>query len=268
MDEVCARLYTALRVRMDNRYTVLGRVFREIALLRGHFAKQLRVLRSLAESEGLHRSSRILDAACGTGDVLLGLRSDGFEHIQGCDGSEAMLAQWPSSIDAVPRRMCDWAELDTIFDESGPFDLVFFLGHSLPHLHRRLVPKVMKSVYDGLNVGGLLAFDIRDWVEGNDGSRWQAGRETSIPRLLGDVALDGVRYQLSDRAYYCGHRQFVEYRLVSAARGGKTLTETLTYDMFVPREAVQWLLAAGFAAGRVSVRRFAEWPYLVITARR
>ena len=68
-------------------------IYRALADDRGVFADESDVVQGVIQHTGLKRDARILDVACGTGDVIKRLFDAGYEGVSGLDGSAAMIAQ-------------------------------------------------------------------------------------------------------------------------------------------------------------------------------
>ena len=112
----------------------------------------------------LSPGARVLDCACGTGTLAVGLALRGFD-VTASDASEAMVvraralaATHGARVEASARR---WEEL-----EGGPFDAVFCVGSSIAHARdRRAALTAMRGVLrerggsgaSGRGSGGLLA---------------------------------------------------------------------------------------------------------------
>ena len=93
--------------------------------------------------------SRALDIGCGTGYHLRALREAGFE-VQGMEPSKALRKQvmknLPGSI-ISPLKMEQFAGFA---GAHGPWNLVFCLGNTLPHLPDSLLPEFCSSLYHAL----------------------------------------------------------------------------------------------------------------------
>ena len=83
----------------------------------------------------LPAGARVLDCACGTGTLAVGLALRGFD-VTASDASEAMVARTRAlaaehgvDVEASTRR---WEDLD-----GGPFDAVFCVGNSITHARER-----------------------------------------------------------------------------------------------------------------------------------
>jgi len=102
--------------------------------------------------------------------------------------------------------------LDSYFSEHDLFDFIYILGHSLPHLNIKLIPRTLKQIHDGLSPRGIFAFDIRPWERVADGILIQSNRLPDIYRYLGTVYVDGEKYLLEERIVYERSYQKVIYK--------------------------------------------------------
>ena len=89
--------------------------------------------------------ARVLDCACGTGTLAVGLALRGFD-VSASDASEAMVARTRALAAAhgvrVEARCGVWEELD-----GGPYDAVFCVGNSITHARdRRAALAAMRGV--------------------------------------------------------------------------------------------------------------------------
>ena len=116
--------------------------------------------------ESLPPGGRILDCACGIGQLAVGLALRGFDVVAS-DASPAMV-QRTVQVAAdhgveMPAITCAWEEL-TPECVGGPFDAIFCVGNSLTHAPgrdaRRAALAGMGSV---LHPGGLLVLTSRNW---------------------------------------------------------------------------------------------------------
>ena len=110
--------------------------------------------------------ARILDCACGTGQLAVGLAQRGYDVVA-TDASAAMVDRTSAlAADhgvAVPAVTCEWEALVHQGWETS-FDAVFCVGNSITHAgptpRRRAALSAMASV---LRDGGVLAVTSRNW---------------------------------------------------------------------------------------------------------
>lgn len=251
-----------------NGYALFSKFYRQMAVQRKHFDDQFEVLQDLLHRYDVNPSSCILDAACGTGDVPLRLHDAGYKNISAVDGSAEMLDQvTPRQREIMSVERCDWTRLSEHFGKHGRFDLIYIMGHSLPHLPVSELTSVLVQVRSGLNPGGQFFFDIRPWERDSDGALRQPGRPPSADRDLGTVQIDGKDYLLVDRVNYDGSVQTVTYLLTETGSPGSTLRTQVSYSIYSQEEATEYLVAAGFPRSGIEVTRHPKWSYLVIVAK-
>jgi SAM-dependent methyltransferase len=117
--------------------------------------------------DGLAPGARVLDCACGTGLLAVGLALRGFA-VTACDASEAMVARTRDLAAgrgvAIDARVCRWDQLPGESFDHAPFDAVICVGNSLPHAPgtdgRRVALRGMAAV---LRRGGPLVLTSRNW---------------------------------------------------------------------------------------------------------
>lgn len=254
----------------DIPYAKLAPYYRPMLEKRDHFAKQLKLLNVFLSRYGTSRTARILDAACGTGDVVTGLHTMGYSQVAGVDASEDMLAQAQAlqGVADVPLQKCRWQELDRYLGSYGNYDVIFILGHALPHAEKEEIPAIVRNVYNGLNPGGIFVFDIRMWTRVQDGSLVQPGRQIGIFRWLGKFRSGKHCYWVDDCCEYESGRQYITYRFRRINDGGLGWDHeerlVLSYTPFEPEEALRWLQDAGFRQIEVQQPDPKKWPYMLV----
>ncbi len=254
---------------MKQNYDTFANVYRQVAGGLDLFAAQTRVLKVLFDVHGVGKQSRILDAACGTGDVVCGLVRDGYAKVSAIDGSGDMLAQWPADAIALRPPPSNWRDLAAYFETAGQFDVVYFLGNSLAHATKEEVTKSLKVIYEcGLTSSGLLVLDLRSWLRQDASLLVEQGRPVDVCRCLQRVELDGQPYWLMDRVSYEGERQHVDYDFIPIRAGHDSRKARLSYTRFDSHQVIEWLQTAGYA--RTCRYDFSKlkWPYTVVTAQK
>ncbi len=181
--------------------------------------------------------ARVLDLACGTGDLAAALAQRGYEVV-GLDGSAAML-------DLARRNAPDATFVlgdARAFDTERPFDLVVCTFDSLNHVMRaEELGEVFRAVFCALRPGGRFAFDL------NLDAKYRFAWRGSFARLDDDLAaivrtdvdLD-ARVATFDAACFARHGD--------AWRRDDVHLEQTWYEEGAVRDR---LLAAGFEAIRM-----------------
>ncbi|HEX6390359.1 MAG TPA: class I SAM-dependent methyltransferase [Solirubrobacteraceae bacterium] len=123
--------------------------------------------------------ARVLDCACGTGALAVGLALRGHEVVA-TDASAAMIARTArlaaANATSVGAAVCTWEALpERGWDAS--FDVVFCVGNSLPHAVGRDGRRAALHAMAGcLRAGGVLVVTSRTWEQVRaDGTRLQVG---------------------------------------------------------------------------------------------
>lgn len=251
-------------------YDVLSTFYQQLVLSRGHYDKQLSILQTTIAMEGLSCSGRLLDAACGTGDVARSLFERGFHGIDALDGSQAMLNHAREKASPIAFECIDWAELSSYFSRKPPYDLIFLLGNSLAHLPTEFLPTVLQNLYTGLSNGGTLLLDLRPWERNVEGLLREPGRPPEIFRFLGKISIQDEEFWLDELTSYDRQKQTVRYRL-RPLPGGSTrrmIDTTVSYYLFDHEKVKELLSSVGFQSSNIETRKFLDWSYLVVVARK
>ena len=144
-----------------------------------------------AVTDELAPGARVLDCACGTGQLAVGLAQRGF-RVAASDASPAMVERTRAmaadhGVD-VETRVCPWQELpEQGWD--GAFDAVFCVGNSLAHAPGTAARRGALAAMAGvLHEGGVLALTSRNWEgEKEGGSRLEVGE-----RIVRRGEVDGL----------------------------------------------------------------------------
>ena len=171
--------------------------------------------------------ARVLDCACGTGPVAVGLALRGFA-VSASDASPEMVERTRALADArgveVTAEVRRWEDL-----RGGPVDAVLCVGNSLTHAQdRRAALAGMRSV---ARDGALLAVTSRNWERPQE-----AGEET--------VERGGRRARIR-RAWHAGDPRTLE---IEVTLDGEVYAERLAYWPFTHEELDADLRAAGWLA--------------------
>jgi SAM-dependent methyltransferase len=251
-------------------YSLFSKFYRELANGVKLHELEVEVLKELFKRYGVAPSSRILDAACGTGDVALMLHDAGFTKMSASDGSAEMLDEVEGrQRDVMSVDLCEWTQLEDLFRKHGRFDVVYITGHALPHLPFGEFPVVARQVYEGLNPGGLFLFDIRQWEPDHHGELREAGRLPNVDKMQGVVHVDGKEYWVENSPTYDRKVQTIMYRLTDVHNPrSPALSTQVSYSIYTHDEAADRLRDAGFPKSGIEVKRHGKWPYLLVVAKR
>ena len=176
-------------------------------------------------TEELAPGARVLDCACGTGTLAVGLALLGFD-VDASDASPEMVIRTRAL--AVLRGVDVWAEARRWEElRGGPYDAVLCVGNSLTHAKdRRMALSGMRRV---ARDGALLAITSRTWERPQE-----AGEEV--------VERDGRRARVR-RAWYDGDPRTLELEVTV---DGEVFAERLEYWPFTHAELCEDLRATGF----------------------
>lgn len=125
------------------------------------------IARHLADTE---KTARIVDLACGHGDLLQSCRHAGFLNLEGIDNS-------PEQVDLAHRKGADMVEHASIEDyldkSNGAFDVVFLMD-ILEHLERGASLKLLTNIHARMSDKGKVIIHVPN-AEGIHGMRMRYG---------------------------------------------------------------------------------------------
>lgn len=256
-----------------SQYEIFAPYYRSLLKDRGHFEDQLKLLIPIIEHE--KSNVAVLDAACGTGEVLLGLLDEGFNAF-GLDGSPAMLAQAGSLVGVQHRRRlyppCPWEEI--AFQRiKRRFECVFILGNAFSHLAHASIPPTLNRIHDILTPNGLFVFDMRHWAHDKSGTLRQPGRKIGEPRQHGPYVDRGKQFLINETCRYTHLTQVISYDVhhLDTGKGEPALDcrFELRYSLFDSDDVIRWAEESDFRSKPVlHVPNVDGWPYQVVSIRK
>jgi SAM-dependent methyltransferase len=208
---------------------------------------------------------RVLDCACGTGTLAVGLALAGCDVVA-TDASEAMVARTAALAAAHDARVDVCVRAWETLPWRDCFDVVFCVGNSLPHAvgrdGRRAALGAMAAT---LAPGGLLVLTSRSWeVVREAGSRLQVGEQLVVRD--GRRGLPIYTWTIPD-GWDEPHCFDVAVALIAADGAVTTHRERFAFWPFTEAQLREDLLAAGLHAEGGGVPADKPGRYLV-TARR
>ncbi|MDD5260304.1 MAG: class I SAM-dependent methyltransferase [Methylacidiphilales bacterium] len=261
-------------MRNDDAYAEIAVYYRKLAGGRDHFSKQFMLIKELLRRFNQTENPKILDAACGTGDVLKMLLNEAKVDATGVDGSHKMMEialNDPNINKDNLHAPCQWQEFSSFGVKK--FDFVFILGHALPHLEPIDIPAVFTQIYNILTPNGVFCFDMRFWERDSQNRLYETGRPAEIWRWLGEFEQAGERLALEDFCSYCytKGKQHVNYRIKRMAPEPRAVISrsTLEYSLFDQHDVQTWLSSTKFGHNvELIYPKVLDWKYLVVVARK
>lgn len=258
---------------MQESYSAFAPFYRQLAWNMNLFANEYALINGVLCGNEHSKQYRILDAACGTGDVLHEMMNNGYDAVLGSDVCSEMMSLAEPKI-ASRLYQCSWEELGNLLLNQQLRDVVFILANSLAHMPPDRQSKLFASVYEGLSPNGLFIFDIRDWARERlrmeaSGGRWNPS---------GKCAIGGHRYIVSERRVLTSDSiQEVTYKIehdggsCCGSAGSKCIP--LRYHIFSEAEVLPKLEAVGFRTvefmpARTIATGEHKWPYALVVARK
>ena len=217
--------------------------------------------------ESLPAGSRILDCACGIGQLAVGLARQGFEVVAS-DASPAMVQRTARlAVDHGVELLaltCPWEDL-TPGRIAGPVDTVFCVGNSLTHAPgrdaRRAALAAMASV---LRPEGLLVLTSRNWeLQRSRGSGLDINDE--LVERHGRSGLVIYNWTIPD-SWDAPHHLDVAVALIDPSGNVPTTSERLSFWPFTHTDLAEDLRHSGLT--QESTTYSAEVDRYLVTARR
>lgn len=221
-----------------------------------------------AFSRHIEPGARVLDCACGTGTLAVGLALRGHEVVA-TDASQGMVRRTAALATAhaasVDVSVCRWEELDAR-GWHGTFDVVLCVGNSLPHAVGRSARRTaLQAMADALRRGGRLVVTSRTWEQ----VRAAGSRLHVAERLVQREARRGLPiYSWTiPPAWEDQHSFDVAVALVAEDGEVTTYRERFAFWPFTEDELLEDLRSAGLEPEGAGVPGDKAGRYLV-TARR
>ncbi|HKY76828.1 MAG TPA: class I SAM-dependent methyltransferase [Acidimicrobiia bacterium] len=212
-------------------------------------------------------SGRVLDCACGIGQLAVGLALQGFEVVAS-DASPAMVrrtAQLAADHGIeFPAITCAWEDL-TPKRLGGSFDAVFCVGNSLTHAPGRAARRAaLAAMSSALRPDGLLVLTSRNWErQRSRGSGLEIADE--LVERQGRRGLVVYSWTIPER-WDSPHFSDVAVALIHPSGKATTVTERLSFWPFTHTDLEEDLRRSGLTPESSTFADDAE-RYLV-TARR
>lgn len=244
---------------MDNNYNRFAPYYRLFIQESGHLKNEQNTLEQIIKEINIPLGSRILDAACGTGDALYFLYRRGFRNLTGVDVSSNMIDQARQLLSDISYYNCSWMNIEK--NAKGPFDLLFIISISILHVDSAEELKtVIKSFYNILDEAGILVLDNRYWINKN-GVLIEEYRRENHKRCVSTFDYKNNKIIIYDNCQYERHKQIIEYTI---SNGHSSQTIEVKYFKITTHEIIEILTNAGFS--RVLTKKYGTWPYELIFA--
>ncbi len=197
--------------------------------------------------ERLPPEARVLDCACGTGQLAVGLAALGLD-VTATDASAAMVhrTQQLAEQHGVSLRTLrvSWDELSDCLDGTPPFDVVFCVGNSLAHAEGASARfDALSAMSRLLSREGRLVLTSRTWeLVRARGSRLDVGHR--LVRRQGRDAVVVYNWQIEQR-WEEEHHLEIAVAQVASDGSVRTCSERLSCWPFRQEELVSQLQAVG-----------------------
>ena len=243
---------------MSDKYDLFSKYYRQLIHATKHVENENNAVRHVISDLQIDMQHSILDAACGSGDLLYYLKNNGYNNVSGLDASIGMINKAKELLPNIPYFHTCWESMNNhVLDR---YDYIFILSISLLHALQEDFPLVFRNIYQVLNVSGVFVFDNRFWNI-HQGEILQVNR--SIDRYSNEVVIniDNVEIVIDSICRYLDDRQYIKYRIRYEE---KEEYIEVSYSRITTETLINMLYDAGFS--KVKTNHFAEWPYEILYA--
>jgi SAM-dependent methyltransferase len=246
---------------MQHSYDLFSPFYRELIVESGHFEDETRLAELLITKFDIESTDYILDAACGTGDLLSFLKTNGYSNIYGIDGSLGMIERAKEILPTSILLNEKWENLNKHHNLTGKFDMVIVLSLSLLHADEVHLPKILTNIKRIIKKGGVLAFDNRNWFYNSHNDLIEPNRTNEF-RMLNRITKSDKNFVISDKCSYSNGRQIITYKIEHCQSSTENIELNVSYLIKTHNQYVSMLLEAGFdKAGHEKTK---GWPYEII----
>ena len=248
---------------MDDPYDLFSSYYRELIISTGHLKKEQEVVKKLLLEINVKNDACILDAACGTGNLLQFLMTEGYKNVWGLDSSQGMINR-AEEISTNNKLTCTkWENMNLLKHFWNKFDLIFILSISLPHAEESNLPLIFDNILKCLKPGGMLIFDNREWIYDKRNRLIEPNRPIGKFRFLQAIQKHGKSYLIYDMCRYT-NRQYIKYRIMDSVSSRK-IDIGVSYLIKLSSEYLPILLDVGFSDALY--QSIDGWPYQIILAK-
>lgn len=240
--------------RTLTQYSKFAPYYREIGEKRGHFVAQTIFLKDILKYHS-SESHTILDASCGTGNVLLNL-SEIFPNYKffGTDGCPEFVLQANRLVGNKPINIqcAEWLNLRSVF-EPNKFDLIYILGNSIGHAFSiNEFSQILSIIKTLLKEGGCFMFDLRTW------SYCDTDNSFNEPYIKENcIYLNNLKY--TTKYYFKNQRHFLVHRIYN---DDKLMNQIkLSFFAYTTQEIDDIIMSNGFNIVEKSYKP-QDYPFL------
>lgn len=254
-----------IQTQSFNQYSTISCFYRELIRKTGHLDKQKNLVKNLFLKYKVPKNAHILDAACGTGDIIHWLNQEGYTNVEGNDASANMLKRATELVQENILYNYRWEKLSSVSHLINKFDVILILSISILHTPKNQMKKVFSSIIDLLKAEGILIFDFRNWECMGDKIR-EPNRPENCYRWLADISFDKKPLRVDDYCMYNANTQIIKYKISNYNKPHDQYIEEVRYSMLGTSYFRK--LINDFGLRDIEVFMFPEWPYCILKARK
>jgi len=243
---------------MSEKYDAFSEYYRELICATKHIENEINTVNYIISDLNVNKQHSILDAACGSGDLLFHLKNNGYNDISGLDASIGMLNKAKDVLPDIPYFHIPWEKINT--QVLNKYDYIFIISISLMHALEEDFPLIFKNIYQILNDSGVFIFDNRFWTF-KQGEIIQENRSIHEYKDEAYLCISGKKIIIDTICRYSSNRQYIKYRIRHEKE--EEYIE-VSYSRTMSESLIKMLYESGFS--KVERKQFAKWPYEVLYA--
>jgi len=243
---------------MNEIYDSFSKYYRELISATKHIEYEIDTVNLVISDLNINKQHIILDAACGSGDLLFHLKNDGYNNISGLDASIGMINKAKEILPDISFFHTSWENINN--QVLNKYDYIFIMSISLMHALEKDFRLIFMNIYKILNNSGVFIFDNRFWSIEQD-EIIQENRSIYEYKNEASILIDGKKIIIDSICRYLEDRQYIKYRI---RHKEKDEYIEVSYSRTMSETLIKMLYESGFY--KVERKRFINWPYEVLYA--
>ena len=244
---------------MNNQYDKFANFYRELLTNTGHLKKEQNIIKLIIKDIKINsKDDAILDAACGSGEILYTLNNLGYKNISGLDLSENMIKKAKELLPNIKFYNTSWQNINKCQLVNNAYNMVIIVGLSLLHVANEEFEEILVNLKKIVSNCGVLVIDNRKWLQNANNELIDITKNNTYSRIC-EFNFHNLNYYIEDMCYYIKDRQVVKYKVVSS----NDINEfTFDYLRITTNSIVELLYEVGFS--KVETKNTEDWPYELI----
>ncbi len=251
---------------MNDTYDLFAFIYRDLIEATGRLNAIKHLVKHLISVIEIKTDHRILDIACGTGDVLFEFYKNGIKDVTGIDSSVNMISQAKVILPEAQLINGSWDEINNNIPKKECFNLITSTSISLMHADSFIeFQRILYSISNMLCENGVFVIDNRNWdFDKKTKKLIQRNREVNSCQFLAEIKKGNSTYSITDNCFYEKDRQYVEYTIIKNNSQKENIL--VSYLKIHTKDLIKLLYKYGYQ--KVWVNNINKWPYDIIYAKK